>query len=445
MRRVALPLAFCLLVGTLALPAAASPQPTPVCGPCGAGLTLAADEPDALGGLRVAESRAVVRVHDDGTATWRVRSTLANETALRYLRDHPEAVDRLVRDALRYGTVEGPFENVSARLDGETLHATYEDADAGRRTPGGVLLVEYFHSRGYDRWPVLTADRLTVVGPPGTAVTNDPPGARVEGRNATWTGNASASVYDAPRVETDAYVAYAADGPLAGVWTALGIALATAPIVIDVTASMLVPPLVVLGLGLAGMVLLARRLCSRPGVDLRRSATAVAGLGAVVFLLGLPWPSTISIVGTYRILGAAGGVALAMGAVARWRGRATRARDLVAVGCLVLAGFAATLALTLPDQYVSQARAVRVGVREALRLLPVVTLPVLGAAVGSRRREALAGAGVLAAFLASELVVVWPTQRPFGLVVVFFFAYAVGVAVGGLPLVVLGACLDREA
>ncbi len=443
MRRVALPLAL-LLVATLALPAAvASPQPTPVCGPCGAGLEQAAsDDVETLRGLRVTESRAVVRVHDDGTATWSVTVRVANESAVSYLRDHPEAVDRIVRDALRYGTVDGPFGNVSARLDGNTIHAQYRDAaGASRNLPGGVLLVEYLHSRGYDTWDVLTTDRLTIVGPPGTEVTNDPPGAQVEGRNATWEGNASAPLYDAPRVKEDAYVAYTSGGALAGAWTALGIALATAPIVLDVTMSALLPPLVLLS-GLLGVaVVAARQVVDSPRVSPRSVATAVAGLGALVFALSLPGVESVLPLDGHRVGGGAGAVALVMGALARWRGADARVRELVAAGCLVLVGFAVTLALTLPGEYVTQAQAARLGVHEALWLLPLVAIPALGAAIGSRKRTLLAGGAVAAAFVAALLTIVWPTQRPFGLVVVFFLAAAVAVAVGGFPLLVLGACV----
>ncbi|MEF8801905.1 MAG: hypothetical protein V5A38_06180 [Halolamina sp.] len=203
MRRSLLALCTLLLVSSIALPAIASPQPQPVCGPCGTGFENAADREDIE--LTVIESTATVQIHDDGSATWRVTNTLQNESSAASLRTHSKTLDTIVTYAIRRSSVDGPTENRSARVEGETVVLTFEDRDATTEVPGGVHVVDYLHSGGADSWSVLTADRFTVTGPEGTTVTTDPPGATVTGRNATWHGNGTAKMWDVRRLELDGY------------------------------------------------------------------------------------------------------------------------------------------------------------------------------------------------------------------------------------------------
>lgn len=441
MRKTPLLFALLLVAGGLASGALASPQPTPVCGVCGGGLVVAAD--DSLDGLTVEKSVATVRVHRDGSATWHVTNRISNESALAYLEEHPEAADELAARALEYGTIDGPYENVSATVNGSTLRIRWTDADAARRMPGGVLVVEYFHTRGYDTWPVMTADRLSIVGPEGTTVTNGPPGADVDDRRATWTGNASTPVYDAPTVHEDAYVAFADGGLGATLFTTVDLALATAPIVVGVLGAVHLPPLLVLFLGLVGVVAAGRRLLDRPSLRSERAvALGVGALGALVVavdLLGRAVPQF----NAHRVVLELGVVYLAIGAMAYWRDDDARVRDVVAAGVLALVGIWVAVGLTLPGEYVTQSEAFNRGLRDAVRLSPVVATALLGAGVasGDRRESALGGLAVLVAFFAVELSMVWPTQRPFGLVVVFFVAGAVGAVVAGIPAFLLGGTI----
>lgn len=447
MRRPAITLALLLvLAGTLSVGATASPQPRPVCGVCGGGLVLAADETDTLRGLTVERSVATIQVHDDGSATWRVTTRIGNASAISHLNDDPDAVDRLVRDALGYGTVERPHRNISASIDGATIRVRFTDPDAARRMPGDVLIVEYLHARGYDTWPVIAADRLTIVGPAGTTVTNDPPGARVEGRTATWEGNASVPLYEAPRVERDAYVAFAAADGAAGLRTTLAIALATAPIVVGVLGSIHLPPLLLLALGLLAVIAIGRRVLRSSAVDTHREvAIGVAGLGGLA-VVTLALGAVLPLFEGNRWVLELGGLYLALGGIAYWRGARTRVRELVAAGLLVQVAVVLALAVTLPSEYTTQSEALRRGVHEAVRLLPLLAMPVLGAAAvgGDRRRTAGGLLVVLGAFVVAELSVVWPTQRPFGLVVVLFAAGAAGVVLLGSPLFLLGGVTRRS-
>lgn len=447
MRRPATALLLLGLVVTMGLAASvtASPQPTPVCGVCGGGLVFGTSGTDELRGLTVEESTATIRIHDDGSATWDVTNHVGNESAVSYLHEHPAALDRLVAEALEYSTVEGPFRNVSASIDGDRVSIRFEDPTAARRMPGGVLVVDYLHTRGYDSWPVITADRLTIVGPAGTTVTNSPPGARVEGRNATWHGNASVPLYEASSVERDAYVTFAEGGLGVGLWTTLAVALATAPIVVAVLTETHLAPLGLLALGLLAITAAGRLVFRRWTLpDTRRVGLGVAGLGALAFVpvaLGEVLPQLAG----HRWVLELGVMYLTLGAVAYWRGSEARLGHGIAAGLLALVGIGLAHAFALPGEYVTRSEAVRSGVNAAIHLLPVLAMLVLGATVADGTRRGVVGGilAVLGAFLLAELTVVWPTQRPFGLVLIFFLAGAAAVVLLGLPMFILG-CVIRS-
>ena len=78
--RAVVPLALVLPVVPVA---AASPRPTPACALCGPAFADVADDCARERGLpesnvTVTHSRATVRVHENGTATWRVRNEPAD-------------------------------------------------------------------------------------------------------------------------------------------------------------------------------------------------------------------------------------------------------------------------------------------------------------------------------------------------------------------------------
>lgn len=430
MRRSTLALCALLLVGSLALPALASPQPTPVCGPCGGGFEEAATYYDVEQQFDVVHSTATVRVHRDGSATWTVRNRLGNESQAATLRDRPGLLRQIVDRAITRSTLEGPTENVSVRVENRTVVVTFEDPYATTRMPGGVHVVDYFHSRGYDTWPVLTADRLSVVGPEGTAVTNDPAGAEVRGRNATWYGNGSVKVWDAPTLTTDAYVTFAEPGPTAPATTTLAIALATLPIVVAVVGSFHLPALLLFGLALAGSSVVARYV--RPRVSARRVTQAVGLLGGAV----LGWSVLESNLEGSLLLGS-GLLAVAMVVTARVREEEIRAWMLSGVGLLGLGAAAAVLVVTAPERSGSPLRTAS----SLLLLLPFAAAPVLGSAlrVDRPRRTAGAFALVLGAFLAGTLSIVPPLTHPFGLAIVVLAGYALAAAVLSVPFLLLGA------
>lgn len=427
MRRSLLALTTLLLVSSIALPAFASPQPEPVCGACGGSFELAIEREDV--DATVVQSTAVVRVHDDGSATWTVRNRLANESIADTLRNRSDALLTATRYANRRSVIEGPFTNTSARVENRTVVLTFEDRYATTEMPGGVHVLDYFHSGGFDSWYVLTANRFTIIGPVGTEVTNDPAGATVSGRNATWHGNASAPLWEAPRVEQDTYVAFAEPDAAATVLTTVAIALGTLPTVVDVLSTFHLPATILFGILLAGVTAISRPLASR--FERPQLLAGVIGLAGVVaplafFLTGLGR--------TWMAVGFAA-VSFAMGGLTLVRGHRVRPRELVGGGALALAGVALAVSLGASLWQLP----------ESLRSLPLVVAPALGAAVaaGNRRRIALAWALALGAFFVVELVAISPTQRPFGAVVFLLAAYAVAAAALSLPFVLLGAAAEN--
>lgn len=426
MRRSLLALTTLLLVSSIALPAFASPQPEPVCGACGGGFELAIEREDV--DATVVESTAVVRVHDDGSATWTVRNRLANQSTADTLRNRSDALLTALEYANRRSTVEGPFTNASARVEDRTVVLTFEDRYATTEIPGGVHVVDYFHSGGADSWYVLTADRFTIVGPEGTDVTNDPADATVEGRNATWNGNASVSMWEAPMVDEDTYVAFAEPGAAATALTTVALALATLPTVVDVLTAFHLPATVLFGLVFAGVGAGSRSVARRAD-GYERVAGAVVSLGIVG-----PAVVVLSSDGWFWWAAGFAAVSVAMGGVALARGSRVSPSQLLGAGALALTGTALVAALagsgeSLPD---------------TMRSLPLVVAPALGAALatGNRRCVALTWTFGLATFFLAVLWAIPPTERPFGAVVFLLTGYAVTVGVFSLPMVVLGAATE---
>jgi len=426
MRRSLLAFITLLLVSSIAYPALASPQPEPVCGACGGGFELAIERQDVE--ATVVESTAVVRVHEDGSATWSIRNRLANESTAETLRNRPDALLAALEYANRRSVVEGPFENASARVENRTVVLSFEDRYATTEMPGGVHVLDYVHSGGAENWHVLTADRLTVIGPSGTEVTNDPAGATVSGRKAAWDGNGSAAMWDAPRVQQDTYVVFAEPGATATVLTPVAIALATLPTVVDVLTAFHLPVTVLFGLMFAGVGVGTKSLAHR--VEGRqRGVAGLVGLGIVAAAAVV-----VSSRGWFWWAAGFTTVSAAMGGIALARGRRVSPGQLVAAGVLALA--ATGLVAAFAGSVASLA--------DTLRSLPLVLAPAFGGALaaGNRGRAALVWILGLASFFLAVLAAISPTQQPFGAVIFLLAIYAVAVALATFPLALLGAATE---
>jgi hypothetical protein len=163
--------------------------------------------------VEVETSTIRIQVHENGTATFRVRNVI-NESAASRL-DTDADVFEAIRDSVSDRVVEGNAKTSvnSVRLEGDVVRITYSVADFAHRTANGGLVVDRFsdHPEGY----VVYADRVELHGPDGWEVANNPATGRVRsldthdgGENVVWNGGL---------ISEDTYpVLVPEDGPLAG-------------------------------------------------------------------------------------------------------------------------------------------------------------------------------------------------------------------------------------
>ncbi|MEF8840509.1 MAG: hypothetical protein V5A62_02630 [Haloarculaceae archaeon] len=433
----ALPALSLLVVALLVLPvpALASPQPTPVCGFCGEQFAGAADESGV--NATVAESTVVVRVHDNGSATWTVRNRLSNGSAA--FRDRPglldEAGSRLAAD--HYGLPErSAF--VAARMDGDTAVLVYRDPDAATRH-AGLLVVDYLHDGGHEPWYHVNAERFTVAGPDGSVVTNTPESGSVDGRNATWTGGSGGGYYGSGAdLEGSPYVVFGPDGSV-GTWlrTVAALGLATLPIVVRSVESYVLFQTAVFGASLAVVLLAVRRWAPEP------SPERLGGLLAALGLLGVVGPVVNR---GFALDGMTGPpvFALVLGLLA-WDGRLReRLRD-VRSQALLAAGLLAVVFVLLAPVYAFGTRfdqPLLVAVETTVFAVPLAVMLPLGAVLDRDRRAVRWWLLAVVGFLALVVTMVNPADPPSGLgaglTMLFLFGLALVGPLVGAPVVLLG-------
>ncbi|WP_255150479.1 hypothetical protein [Halorarius halobius] len=442
-RRRAASLVVVLLVALpLVAPAVASPQPDAACDVCGQKFERGAEE---LGvSVNVTHSTADVYLDGGGAATWVVRNRLTPDSAAR-LRGNPERVDAVAAAAFETYP-EGPVENptgLTATLSNRTVTIRY-DHDAPTDRTAGVTLVEYFDTDGYDYWYVVNADRLTVVAPEGTRVTNDPAEATVDGRNVTWRGG-SEELWSGPSLtDGEARVVYAdADASLPGVRTTAALWADVLPIYLDNIRTFLVPTALAFGLLAAGGLTVARYGGSR--VDPETAGRAVAGLGVAATLAalvgGVVWESTNNAAALVGLTGLAvllGGVAVVRPRWLRTARGAALTGAAAALGCAGVATLGSWVTLAGPVPATAGGL-----VSWWTFLLPVALSPAAGLLVAQGRP--VAGWGLLVAALVVAGAVFLPVAtRPFGLLLFAMFAGAALAAVAATPLATLGASFARD-
>lgn len=186
LRRVAV----AALLVVLVTPAVAAPPPEPLCGPCDGFEAAAADE-----GVGVALERATatVTLARNGSATWTVRLRV-DETAARTFADDPELRRAVVTEAIAAAGLPSVTEPVglSTSVSDDTVVVRFRDPDAADRE-AGLLVADFLRTDGQ-----LTAgvvDRMTLHGPPGTAL--------LAGGDAVAAGGASESTDGDPAADGD--------------------------------------------------------------------------------------------------------------------------------------------------------------------------------------------------------------------------------------------------
>lgn len=194
------------LVALLLLAGCEGPPPT-YCEDCGAALNGVASAND----VQIDEERSELHVHvrEDGSSRYRIRTTLT-EASARRVRENPRLLDQVA------ARVEDDHENVSVRMDGDTVVVAHEGPRMGRPGVGGVVVVDRFYDTEGTRGLRIAVDRVVIHGPPGTVVTRAPEEASVEDGAVAFDAGTE---YDAD-IEPRTVVAFApSDGPVSAAST----------------------------------------------------------------------------------------------------------------------------------------------------------------------------------------------------------------------------------
>jgi hypothetical protein len=141
------------------------------------------------------------------------------------------------------------------------------------RTPGGVLRFDYFREPGTWNYADLGADRLTVRGPPGTAVTRAPTGASAAGNEFTLTEYRDGG--DGP------FVTFAQSSDVVGeMWSFVAVAETLADDVVrNLFFDVLLPAMTLFAL-LVGFVWVGGKTAKRSDATVRLTAKIVGGIGS---------------------------------------------------------------------------------------------------------------------------------------------------------------------
>jgi len=422
-----------LAVATLG-PAVASSPPRPACPACGGQFERAADEHGA--DVAVRQSRVLVQVHANGSATWTMRNRLNTTDGL-----NGDGLDRTARElADGYGPPDDATLR-DARLEADVAVVVLHDPDAAQRH-AGLLVVDYLNTDGDGTGVRMNADVFRVRGPPETVVTNTPAGAVEDGRTATWTGTTGETGYaEGPYLDGSPRVVV---GPASarGLHTDIALALSTLPVVVGALGRFVLLQTLLFAGVLGGVAYAVRAR------DLDRGPTAFGAVLAAVGVGGVLLPGLANGPGWVSVPALA---AVAIGLAAtrptvrerRWPPRR------LAAGAGVGLAVASVALFTL--EHAIGAYAPRHATARSLALaLPFAACLPLGAALGESRRTTLAWGGVaVLAFVAMTLALVDPVDPPSGLggglLLAFLSIGAVAMPVVGGPVIALGRALAAPA
>lgn len=173
------PIALVILLFIGVLSSFGAPPPRPVCTACGDGFIESAETHGVS--VTIEHSTAVIRVHENGSATWIVRNRI-NDAAAKRLRESDSLLTGIAEDIRGSGSFLNA--NISAT---DVVTIRYRMEEFAVKSVGNVLISEYFTEFAYQSYGGLGADRLTVVAPDGMHIGNTVPGATVNGRQMTLT------------------------------------------------------------------------------------------------------------------------------------------------------------------------------------------------------------------------------------------------------------------
>lgn len=460
-RAAALALLALLAVFAAVAVGGASPQPHRACAPCNPGFERAATV-YGQGEADIERSTVYIRLHTNGSATWTVRNEVGPDDAA--LLRNSSNLSAIARAATRSGGLPDPglandglppARDISARVTDGTVVIRFTQPRAATRFDT-VLLSQYFHV--VEGGIVINAANYTIVGPPGTTVTNDPAASindsaakpTVEGRRVTWhleptvEGRSVARHGDTRErrtvVSEQVFLAFAPTGDLlAGPKTTAAISIDVAPTVLEAVVAFLLLQTVVFALmvvsvvrGIRGVSWTHRRSWLGAAVGVLAwfiLATVVARVLGIANLPGLPALVFVAPATVYTVVG---GLA--------WHER-TR-RYLRAPPGQAVAGVAAlaTVALVAPPFVGGTAAAVKTAVIFA----PLAFCFPLGGATAARDRQSVSRwtAATVAAFGFAVVTLVNLADPPGGtaraILSIGLFVAALVVAVLGVPLALFG-------
>lgn len=276
------------------------PPPEPVCTACAPIYERAAADTGV--DIHIAESAAIVRVHENGSATWAVGLVLAGPDAdsVSQNESHHERIARDTTGERFAGTGPGqssPVADLSALTDaGESaVYYRYRDEEFARQGVGGTLVSVHFRedlsAANYD---FLGVDQLTVAAP-GMEITHAP-------SSATVVRGLSGSAFTLTSVDQAIVTVYPdqAANPVELLWmhllSRLGIAQVLLPVVSFNVGTLLLPAFVVHAVVVgAVLVALARLELPNAGASERHTVAGLLAIGAAV-LAGQPlYANTVSL------------------------------------------------------------------------------------------------------------------------------------------------------
>ena len=416
------------LFAVVAVPAAASPRPVPVCSPCDRGFTAAAHGHGM--DVRIEHSTATMRVHRNGTATWTVENRVNDAAAATFARND-SLRHSVARDAV--GVHDGRL--LSTSVSGNTVRLRYRTADVATDAPGGVLRVDYFRDDpGLLVRSGLGADSLTLVAPEGMVVGHALPDADVSSRRMTLTDFEPSG--DGPFVTL-----VPDDAALAPLWSLVAIALPLVPIVGRNVLWFLVVPGAVFASGLAALARGARALDAGAATTPRR-ALAVVAVGALA--LAHPLYAGTVVVGSEPSLLAGGVGAITLGAALSLPTVRDRLSELRLAGLVALA-FAVAAAVGVGLQTLPSGEPADVNVVTLVLPLPVYATTLAGytAAHTSLRRGLAVAVSAFALVLTTTFSVAAQSGTLYFLGVVLGVLGALAAVVVATPFLLLGYGLPK--
>jgi len=416
------------------VPAGAAPPPRPLCDACGDSFESTAKAHGVA--VSVTHSNATLSVHGNGSATWVVHNHLAESDDTIRLRTNETLRTAIAQRAMWDTELAGA--NVSA--DG-VVTLRYREPDFAQQSVGGAVRTgEFTEAYGYRNLDGLGADQLVVAAPEGLRVGWAIDGATVsdDGRRMTLTELENGRVVTFVPQDTSLgpLLSLVAVGSLLGpVMAVKALAYITLPTAVFT---------LVAGVAAGGVGRLNWELR-----QLRESAgSVVAGLGTVATALSL-----LSAAGVFRLGdGTAplfgGGIALLLCGIALSRQRVRERmtyRTLLGGAAL---GASVAIGLTVAGASLLGSNGSTLPlVAGGVVLGPLFVLLPVGYAVGHGHRG-LAIKTAAVGFVASILPVLPILPAPFGLGLLALpvvSAYAAAVAVGGMPIFIVGVALGTPS